>query len=231
MIKAVLFDLDGTLLNRDLSIQKFIHSQYDRLIRFMEHIPKESFVARFLDLDDNGYVWKDKVYQLLVNEFHIQSLTWEELLDDYTTHFSEHCVAFLNLNRMLEDLESNNIILGMITNGKGQFQMDNIEALGIRKYFHTILISESEGLKKPDPRIFKKALKNLGVSAQETLFVGDHPVNDVGAAQKIGMQAVWKLNKHWDGRGADYIIDDLSEMILIIEKLNKKVEANGNGIA
>jgi putative hydrolase of the HAD superfamily len=51
----------------------------------------------------------------------------------------------------------------MITNGIGKFQMDNIKALGIEKYFKTILVSEWEGFKKPDPNIFFRALKQLHV--------------------------------------------------------------------
>ena len=67
---------------------------------------------------------------------------------------------------MLDELKSNNVILGMITNGYGQFQMDNIKALGIERYFETILVSEWEGIKKPDPQIFKRALKQLNVAAK-----------------------------------------------------------------
>ena len=42
--------------------------------------------------------------------------------------------------------------------------MDNIEALGIEKYFETILVYETEGIKKPNPEIFERALKRLNVN-------------------------------------------------------------------
>lgn len=45
---------------------------------------------------------------------------------------------------MLEELKSSNFLLGIITNGYGQFQMDNIKALGIEQYFDVILVSEWE---------------------------------------------------------------------------------------
>lgn len=72
----------------------------------------------------------------------------------------------------------------MITNGFGQFQMDNLKSLQIEKYFDVILVSEWEGIKKPDPRIFNKALNILNVQPNEAIFVGDHPENDVLAAKK-----------------------------------------------
>jgi len=142
IIKAVVFDLDGTLLNRDASVKIFIEKQYERLNKCVNHISKDNYITRFIELDNRGYVWKDKVYRQLVDEFKITNLTWEELLQDYISQFQDSCVPFPNLISMLETLRGNNIVLGMITNGKGQFQMDNIKALGIEKYFETILISE-----------------------------------------------------------------------------------------
>lgn len=169
MIKAVIFDLDGTLLNRDASVQKFIDNQYDRLNKWVGHIPKGIYTSRFIELDCRGYVWKDKVYQKLVNEFTITKITWENFLHDYLEQFKNSCVPFPHLNSVLKGLKSKSIKLGIITNGKGQFQMDNIEALGIEKYFETIIVSEWEGIKKPDPLIFKKALEQLSVSPYESI--------------------------------------------------------------
>ncbi|WP_088090467.1 HAD family hydrolase [Bacillus sp. OV166] len=223
MIKAVIFDLDGTLLNRDESVKMLINSQYDRLNKLVGHIPKEKYVTRFIELDNRGYVWKDKVYQQLVNEFEITEITWEELLQDYISQFKNNCIPFPNLVSMLEELRSNNLVLGMITNGKGQFQMDNIKALGIKKYFETILVSEWEGKKKPDPQIFKRALDQLNVLPNESLFVGDHPDNDVKAAQNVGMKGIWKKDFQWNNVEADFIVNDLAELPLIIENLSQQI--------
>jgi putative hydrolase of the HAD superfamily len=216
MIKALLFDLDGTLLDRDESVKRFIDCQYVRLNSVVGHIPRETYKNRFIELDQRGYVWKDKVYQQLVNEFQISETTWEELLQDYIAEFKHQCVPFPNLITTLERLKTCNIRLAIITNGRGQFQLDNIKALGIEKYFDTILISEWEGIKKPDPEIFKRALKQLNVSPQQSLFVGDHPENDVKAAQNIGMKGIWKNDLQWNQVEADYIIDDLADLLLFL---------------
>ncbi|MEK4626816.1 HAD-IA family hydrolase [Solibacillus sp. FSL R7-0682] len=217
MIKAVLFDLDGTLLNRDESVKHFIETQYDRLIEQLNHIPKETFTSRFIHLDQRGYVWKDKVYKQLVDEFHMTTITSEQLLADYLNKFKNSCVPFPNLILMLEQLINSGIVLGMITNGYGQFQMDNVRALGIEKYFDTIIVSEWEGMKKPDPQIFHRALNKLNLVANECVFIGDHPENDVKAARNVGMKAVWKKDFQWDNVEADAIVQDLLELPIIIE--------------
>lgn len=221
MIKAVLFDLDGTLLNRDDSVQKFIGDQYERLKNILGHIPKEIYTSRFLELDSRGYVWKDKVYQQLIAEFNIKGITWEGLLQDYLLEFKNHCVPFPNLKSMLEALKARSILLGIITNGRGQFQFDNIVALGIEKYFETILISEWEGMKKPNPEIFEKAIKQLNVLANESVFIGDHPENDIKAARKVGMKTIWKKDIYWNDVEAEFSIEDLSEIPIIIEKMDR----------
>ncbi|ANU13092.1 2-haloalkanoic acid dehalogenase [Planococcus halocryophilus Or1] len=224
MIKAVLFDLDGTLLNRDASVKAFIDNQYDRLKNWVGHVPKEHYMTRFIELDKRGYVWKDAVYQQLTQEFTISTITWEELLQDYIREFQFHCVPFDQLLQMLEDLKSKNILLGMITNGYGQFQMDNIKALGIENYFDVILVSEWEDIKKPDPEIFKRALRKLDVSSKHSIFVGDHPENDVKAAQDIGMKGIWKNDSQWANVDADFTVDDLKELPLLVEDLMKEIE-------
>ncbi|MEH7237545.1 HAD family hydrolase [Bacillus sp. JJ1562] len=220
MIKAAIFDLDGTLLNRDESVKKFITTQYVRLKEVVDYIPKETYIKRFIELDCRGYVWKDKVYQQLVEEFHIMGITWKELLQDYINLFKNNCVPFPNLIPMLEELKGNGLQLGIITNGEGQFQFDNIKALGIEKYFDIILISEWEGIKKPDPQIFMKAVAQLNVPKNQCIFIGDHPENDVKAARNVGMKGIWKKDLQWDNVDADYIIDDLAELPSVIKKFD-----------
>lgn len=217
-IEAVFFDLDGTLLNREASLVKFIEAQYDRFQSELSGIDKQVYKDRFIELDARGYVWKDKVYRQLLEEFSIAALTWEELLEDYIMNFKHSCTGFNKLLEVLGKLKQMNLKLGIISNGKDNFQMDNIKALGIEEYFDTILISEALGLRKPDSRIFQKGIETLGVSASSSIFVGDHPENDVAASKYAGMIGVWMRDDYWDSAEADFIIGELEELLKIIGK-------------
>lgn len=190
-ICAVLFDLDETLLDRTQSLMQFVEQQYTRFDVHLRHIPKETFVQRFVALDARGVVWKDQVYQQLIVEQKIIGIDWQTLLDDYMAHFAASCVGFPHLQEMLEALAARGYTLGIVTNGRSPFQERNIVALGIEHCFSVILVSEAEGVRKPEPEIFLRAAQRLGVRVEEVVFVGDNPQADIAGAQRCGMRAIW----------------------------------------
>jgi putative hydrolase of the HAD superfamily len=222
MIKSVIFDLDGTLLDRDASVEQFVSVQYDRLSKNLSHIPKKDYTAKFIELDCHGHVWKDKVYQALVSEFAIEGMSWQSLLEDYEMQFQFHCVPFQFLTEMLNELQKQGYLLGIITNGRSPFQARAIDGLGIRDYFDAILISEVEQVRKPQVEIFQRAMNRLGVLASDSVFIGDHPEADIVGAKNAMMKTIWKRNLSWtEAKEADATIDELSEIPPILAQFNR----------
>ncbi|MDR2062288.1 MAG: haloacid dehalogenase, partial [Acinetobacter sp.] len=76
--KAVIFDLDQTLLDRTTSLKRFLRWQIN-FFQLVATKDRESFIQHFLELDDNGKVWKDSVYQQLIHEFSIDHVTHDML--------------------------------------------------------------------------------------------------------------------------------------------------------
>lgn len=64
------------------------------------------------------------------------------------------------MHELLQRLTQQNMKIGIITNGFTDFQMNNLRALNIHTYTNMILVSEAEGIKKPHPEIFERALKS-----------------------------------------------------------------------
>ena len=219
MIQAVLFDLDGTLLDRDASVRRLVNRQYHTFSTTMSHVPKDAFITRFMELDARGYVGKDEVYRQLANEFQLNDATLQTLYDYFYTHYHQHCVPFPGLLTLLKTLVTQGIKLGIITNGGQAFQTKSIDALKIAPYFSTIVTSEQEGIRKPDPQIFQRALQRLGATANAAAFVGDHPIADVGGAQRAGLKAIWKRDPFWQAPAqCDGIINQLSEIVPLIQR-------------
>lgn len=73
-----------------------------------------------------------------------------------------------------------------ITNGNV-----DVEKIGLAGYFDVVLRAGPDGLAKPEPDLFAKATRHLGLAPGEILHVGDHLVTDVGGAKRHGMMACW----------------------------------------
>lgn len=220
MLKAVYFDLDRTLYDRDTSFRQFLASQHAKFAHALGSIPLETYVAKIEEWDNRGRVWKDTVYQTVVQEFKVEGVAWEVLFEDFITRFTDYCIPFPGLLAALAQLKADGFQLGLISNGFEEFQFRIIRALGIQHRFEVIVISEMEGMRKPDPEIFRRALARLDVLARESVYVGAHPVIDIGGARDAGMKTVWKNNGgQIEGVDADAVIAQLDELPAVLANL------------
>ena len=108
--------------------------------------------------------------------------------------------------------------LGIISNGSTNMQEQKIRQLGITHLMDEVLISEREGLRKPDRKIFERALERLRVVPAEAWFVGDHPFVDVHGAFEAGLTSVWRYTPHWKRPEVPaYEIHGLDELVRILD--------------
>ena len=124
------------------------------------------------------------------------------------------------MSDLLVALRSSGRALGLITNGETEFQSRHIQALGLRELMDVILISEAEGLRKPDPALFLRAAGRLNVAPAHCLFVGDSPVADILGAGAAGMRTAWFPNgQSWPGEVAGSpgaVIRELPDVLNLI---------------
>jgi putative hydrolase of the HAD superfamily len=220
MIRAVIFDMDETLLDRQGSLARFAAAQHARHPTALHPITPQDFVRRFLALDDNGALWKDEVYRRILGEYQISAVGWEILLDEYLSDFHRHCQPFAGLEEMTNELIGEGRRLGLITNGRYPFQWHNFQALGVAERFDAVLVSDQEGMRKPDPEIFRRALARLNVAAAESVFVGDNPEADIQGAQAVGMHTIFRPSLFWpECPFADGVCTDLHELPAITRQI------------
>lgn len=201
MIRAVLFDLDETLLARTASLAPFLAGQHARFEgrtgsgrlgggRF-GGAPFELWRDRSLALDARGHVHKSVVYPALLAEFGGEESAAGALLDDYRERCRHHAKGFPGMASTLIGLRARGLKLGIVTNGETEFQGRHVEALGLGPLVDAVLISQAEGLRKPDAALFLRAAGRLGVERADCLFVGDDPVADILGAHGAGMRTAW----------------------------------------
>ena len=220
MIRAVLLDLDGTILDRLSCLRVYLYKVVDRLPDVFDAVPFVEYMDRLIELDAHGHGDKHEVFRQLEREFEMATGTWQRLLDDYEAHFPHVSVPFPKAHQTLTRLRDEGLKLGLVTNGPITSQQPKIDGLGIACYFDTLLISGAEGVAKPDAEIFRRAASRLGVKAEETVMVGDNPVADIGGAMAFGMKAIWKRDEYWEApEVVDGVVDDLDELPGLIRKL------------
>ncbi len=218
MLRAVVFDLDQTLLNRTATFHRFLEKQYLRFQRDLQVVSLTEYIATVQTYDSNGYTPKSDVYARVCADLSL-GLS-EELYTDFKERYGQEPVLFGDTMMVLETL-ADSYKLGLITNGRSIGQNAKIDGAGIRRFFGAIKISEEEGVKKPNPIIFERCLEQLGVLPEQAVYIGDHPEKDVVAAQQAGLKGIWVRSRNYVApESADGIIDNLSELFDLLPSLN-----------
>ena len=187
----------------------------------LEGILLADYLDKVVELDAHGHVTKDTVFQQVEKHFGLPQNSWQVLFEDFRKHFPDTCVPFPQMHQTLARLRDRGLLLGLVTNGSSDSQNPKIDGLGIRGYFGAVLVSEAEGVKKPDPELFSRALGQLNVMPEEAVFVGDNPEADIHAAMSVGMKAVWMEDPYWPAPSdAAASISELRELPEIIHRIN-----------
>lgn len=189
-MKAALFDLDDTILDRSKSLQNFAIWQATTILKNYVDDPAE-YTERFIALDNRGSVWKDLVYEKLIAEFSISNWTVDELLQTYLLTFCAFCQPRPGAEQAICTLKDNGYKIALVSNGKSPFQERNFYSLGFADYFDDIVVSDVVGLRKPEKAIFELSCNRVNADIHASVFIGDNPVADIEGAKKAGMRTIY----------------------------------------
>ena len=217
-LQAVIFDLDDTLLDRRGSFDAFVRDQWKRFLPSVQAIELEQYVQTLTEHDRNGYGPRKGLFAGLTTRFGLPADVADSLLSDYRAKFPSACRLFPDALDTLASMRASGLKLGLITNGSFRMQSRKLECVALGSAFDTVLISDAEGISKPDVRIFLRALERLEVKPAAAAFVGDHPEVDIAGARAAGMRGIWR-RAPWRSQAvdADAVIDQLADLIALLE--------------
>ncbi len=212
MIKTVIFDLDGTLLNtlEDLKeATNFALSKYNYPTRTLEEV--RCFVG-------NG------VRKLIERAVPENCQNVEECLAVFKQNYSEimynHTAPYNGILKILSDLKANGIKTGVVSN-----KFDSAVKELCKKYFADLIdiaIGQADDVpKKPAPDGVFKAMRELGADKSSTVYVGDSDV-DVATAKNAKLPCIgvtWGFRDREYLKGANIIIDKPNEFIDAVKSL------------
>ena len=219
MIKAVIFDFDGTLSNR----QENAYLTYDHMLRpYFEDLSDIEYEAVLQDMmlyDGNGNLRTEYRLDTFMRKY--KDRISEEDRDRLAAYYGKHMYEYTRLkDETIEVLEAlyGNYKLGLLSNGDPFSQRSKIDHVGVSKYFDEVIVSGDLTCKKPQKEIFDLMAERLGVNNEECMMVGDVFSTDILGAIRAGMIPCWIVmnpettSKFYDG----HRISNLREIITIL---------------
>ena len=177
MIKAVVFDLDDTLISE----HQYIESGYQKVAEFLNDKNGwsiETTKKRLLELlkKDSKNVFNRLFEEKQVN-FDIPEIL--KLVSVYRNHLP-NIEFFSDVIPTLQVLKEKSIKLGIITDGYRETQNNKLKVLQAEKYFDSIIVTEELGREywKPHPRSFEIISDEFDIQFDEMVYVGDNPKKD-----------------------------------------------------
>jgi putative hydrolase of the HAD superfamily len=198
--KAIFFDAAGTLIQLPQSVGhhyafvgeriglRLDASALDRAFSSCwKQVPARPAIDGPREDDDKGW-WRELVHRVLDQvQPEINELDRDAFFEGAYSHFAEPGVwdLYPEVSDALAALHGR-FDLSVISNFDARLRMI-FEHLGVSKFLSHVFLSSELGADKPDPEIYRRALKLAGLQANETLHVGDDPVRDWEGAASAGL--------------------------------------------
>lgn len=225
MVKAVIFDLDDTLIPE----KQYVKSGFHHIARILCNKFEISEADIFADLIELFEKSSQNVFNRLLDQYKIY-YTKEmvfELVQRYRHHFPE--ISFYDdVLPCIEHLKSNNLKIGIITDGYTNVQRQKLKAVNANTYFDEIIITDELGYDywKPHPKAFAIMRDKLNVEFTEMMYVGDNPEKDFYISKTYPIRTVrvfregfYKEKAYLDNVMEVHSIYGLDELKSIIDKL------------
>ncbi|MEO0084703.1 MAG: HAD-IA family hydrolase [candidate division WOR-3 bacterium] len=226
-IKAVIFDLDNTLVDFMKMKELAIDAAADAMIDAGLPMKKQEVYQRIF----NVYKEKGIEYQQVFDSFLLETLGKIDMkilaagIIAYRRARESALVSYPKVTITLLELLKRGLKLAVISDAPRLQAWLRLCGLNIHNYFDVVITFDDTNKRKPDAEPFIMALKQLNLTAPEVIMVGDWPERDIIGAKPLGMKTVFARYGDTFGTknsGADYEIDDIYQLIEIIDKENQK---------
>lgn len=226
MIKAVVFDVDNTLVDfikwKNAAVDSAIVAMIDA---GLDLTPDQAHRKIFEIYDKKGIEYQE-VFDDLLQEVlgYIDYRILAAGIVAYRRAREGALVAYPHVNLALLRLFRMRLKLAVVSDAPKLQVWMRLVQLGVDNFFDVVVAFDDTGRRKPAPEPFQKALELLEVAPHEAIMVGDWAERDIVGAKELGMTTVFARYGDTFGTvhsGADFEIADVLELIPVVEKLNR----------
>ena len=200
MIRAVLFDMGGTLITA-CSPQEILEI-YDKILRTygVKHSLDEIAVAKekanrqfdirqLVDFGNNFWIEYNRLFLEELGVKEEKNMFLARAIDREWWNYAD-VTLYSDVLPVLNELKTRKVRLGLISNALESDIEHVMKKVGLEGFFDVEVGTDTFRSMKPDKEIFLQALKRLNVSPSEALFVGDSLENDYKGAENAGIKAL-----------------------------------------
>jgi len=222
MIKAVIFDLDNTLVDFMKMKRLSCEAAIDAMIGAGLHIEHDKAIKALFGLYDEYGLEEKTIFQKLLNK--LTGKVDHKILANGIVSYRRVRAGFLepypNIDYVLLKLKDKGIKLGIITDAPKLKAWIRLASIKLSNYFDVVVTYEDTNQRKPSKLPFKAALKQLNLNPSQCLMVGDWPERDIKGAKAVGMRTCFARygNPKIKKTDADYEISNIKMLLDIVGK-------------
>lgn len=216
-IRAVMFDLDGTLLD---TAPDFIVVINQLLIE--EGLPELAPAVIRAGVSNGSKALIALTFGITETDSEFERLRLR-LLELYLAHIAVHTRPFPGINNLLNQLADKNIAWGIATNKPAAYTLPLMAALNLQPAPVSVICPDDVKRSKPDPESLFLASKQLGCTPEEIIYIGDHK-RDIDCGKGAGSITIAAAYGYLDTNDsianwqADYCVSHADEIWPIVEK-------------
>ena len=225
MIKAIIFDLDNTLLDFVKMKQFAVKAAITAMIEAGLDVDEEKAYKDIFDLYvekgwENQQVFDDYLNQTVGK---VSNKILAAGIVSYRRAREDTLLVYPNVNKTLIELIKMGIKLSVVSDAPSREAWMRLYYLNLHHVFDPVLTFDDTCVRKPSPKPFEMALDIIQAKPDEVLMIGDWPERDVVGAKQIGMKTIFARYGDTFGTvdsGADWDVNDIYDLVDIVKELN-----------
>ena len=223
MYKAILFDLDNTLIDFLTFKKETAKAAAKAMIAQSLNANENELCTRIFEIYEQKGIEYQKTFYDVIRPYNLEVGLAEKIQQTaiiaYPKKKFEVLKPYPTVRSTLDKLKKMGLIIGIVTDAPRNKAWQRLILVGLENEFDFVITHEDTKKYKPHPSPFKAALKKLDVEAPGVLFVGDNPGRDIKGATKIGMKTcLAEYGKHIEGtETADFTIKEFDELLDIVQ--------------